>query len=69
MDQAELRETFEAYDRDHNGVIDKGEFGELCAALGAGFEQEEIDIGFSEIDSDHNGTIEFDEFAAWWTER
>ncbi len=70
MDDAiELRETFDFYDKDSNGVIDREEFGSLCEALGAGFSYDEIVIGFTEIDTDGNGTIEFDEFSEWWKSR
>ena len=68
-DVIELRETFDHYDGDSNGIIDGIEFGRLCRALGAEFTDEEIGIGFGEIDSDGNGVIDFDEFSEWWSQR
>lgn len=65
----ELRESFDHFDRDNNGHIDRSEFGELLEAMGAEMSTEEADIGFDLIDADHNGTIELEEFLQWWTER
>lgn len=68
-DRAELRETFDFFDRDHNGHIDHVEFTNLLDALGAQMSAEEAHIGFQIIDTDNNGTIEFAEFLAWWHSR
>lgn len=65
----ELRESFDHFDRDNNGKIDRGEFGQLLEALGADMSDEEADIGFDVIDSDGNRAIDFDEFCRWWSER
>lgn len=65
----ELREAFEHYDKDGNGVIDPDEFRALCRGLGAGFEDAEIEAGLRAIDTDGNGTIEFEEFVDWWKDR
>lgn len=65
----ELRENFNHFDSDHDGHIDRSEFGRLLEALGAGGSQEECDIGFEAIDRDANGTIEFREFSRWWSDR
>lgn len=68
--RAELRETFDHFDKDKNGIIDRQEFRSLLQdGLSAEMEQDEIDVGFSIIDADGNGTIEFAEFAAWWLDR
>ena len=69
MDDTELREIFDHYDRDHNGTIDHAEFAALCHALDPEMTAEIVDVGLAEVDADGNGTVEFDEFAAWWTER
>lgn len=69
MDADELREIFEFFDTDENGVIDKSEFMKLMNALGAGLSEAECETGFSVIDGDANGSIEFEEFAAWWLDR
>lgn len=66
MDSQELRELFDFFDVDQNGIIDIDEFKRLLGALGAGMSDEEAAIGFETIDADGNGTIEFDEFRNWW---
>lgn len=65
----ELRQTFDRFDRDSNGVIDYAEFCELLDALDSDMEDESRRIGFDIIDTDHGGTIDFDEFAAWWNDQ
>ncbi len=69
MDAEELYETFDHFDGDANGIIDRAEFGRLCAALGSDFTDDELAIGFGAIDTDGNGVIDFEEFAEWWTAR
>lgn len=69
MDQQELKETFQQFDRDQNGRIDLQEFRELLTALDARVDDSASQIGFESIDSDGSGTIDFDEFAAWWDDQ
>jgi Ca2+-binding EF-hand superfamily protein len=69
MDQQELRDIFDHYDRDGNGVIDRDEFAALCRALDPSVPDREVDTGLGVVDHDGNGTIEFAEFAHWWTQR
>lgn len=69
MDPEELRETFDHFDSDSNGRIDRAEFNRLLDALGAGMSPAEADTGFDAIDSDHSGAISFAEFEAWWGDR
>ena len=66
IDEEELRETFDHFDRDNNNKIDRQEFAELLDALGAGMSDEEVGVGFDVIDTNHNGQIEYTEFRAWW---
>jgi Ca2+-binding EF-hand superfamily protein len=68
-DESELRETFDHFDRDDNGKIDREEFGELLDALDADMTEEDKDVGFDIIDTNHNQQIEFGEFLAWWGEQ
>ena len=65
----ELREIFSHYDKNQNGVIERGEFATLLDALDAGMTPEEVEAGLHALDENHNGTIEFDEFVAWWADR
>ncbi|MCK5797631.1 MAG: EF-hand domain-containing protein [Deltaproteobacteria bacterium] len=70
MNPTELKETFDHFDKDGNGIIDRDEFRQLMQdGLNAEMAPEELDLGFSLIDKDGNGTIEFDEFSAWWLDR
>ena len=64
--KAELREDFEHFDRDHDGLMEYGEFMQFLEALDAGMSAEECRIGFHEIDADLDGAIEFEEFVDWW---
>ena len=65
----ELRESFDHFDTDGNGRIDRAEFGQFLEAIGAEMSSEEADIGFDIIDSDNNRAIDFEEFCRWWSER
>jgi Ca2+-binding EF-hand superfamily protein len=62
----ELREAFDHFDRDDNGVIDRAEFGDLCSHLGLEASETDIDAGFRAMDGNGNGVVEFEEFVAWW---
>jgi Ca2+-binding EF-hand superfamily protein len=65
----ELEETFEHFDEDDDGSIDREEFADVMDALGADMSPDELDVGFDIIDEDGNGEIEYDEFADWWSDR
>jgi Ca2+-binding EF-hand superfamily protein len=66
LSRAELRESFDYNDSNHDGRIDFAEFVALLDALEAGMSEEECRIGFSSIDSDESGSIGFEEFVTWW---
>jgi Ca2+-binding EF-hand superfamily protein len=66
IDEEELRETFDHFDRDNNNSIDRDEFAELLDALGADMSPDEVGVGFDVIDANHNGVISYAEFRAWW---
>ena len=65
----ELRENFDHFDRDSDGMLEREEFGELMLALDAVEPGEDATFGFGEIDTDASGVIEFDEFASWFQNR
>ena len=62
-----LREDFEYFDRNDDGLMEFPEFVRFLQALEAGMTESECRIGFGEIDTDHDGAIEFEEFLDWWT--
>jgi len=69
MEEEELRENFEHFDRNNDGKLDPSEFAGLMEALGALEPDEDASIGFGAIDTDSSGLVEFDEFARWFSQR
>jgi Ca2+-binding EF-hand superfamily protein len=65
---ADLKESFEYNDLDHDGKIKLREFMSMLESLEAGMEPDEARMGFQEIDLDNDGGIELDEFIRWWAE-
>jgi calmodulin len=65
----ELRETYDHYDANRDGLIQKAEFAELCLALDEDMPEDDIDTGFEVVDTDGNGVIDFVEFRDWWGAR
>lgn len=65
--RVELREDFEYFDEDHDGLMQFDEFTQFMDGIGAEMSGEECRIGFTEIDSNADGAIEFNEFLNWWT--
>jgi calmodulin len=63
---ARLREDFDSFDRNDDGLMEYGEFVHFLQALEAGMSESECRLGFGEIDTDHDGVIEFEEFLDWW---
>lgn len=66
---AELKETFDHYDVDKNGVIDKNEFRTLLRALDPDFSEDDVRNGLKILDANHNDVIDWDEFVGWWGSR
>lgn len=66
----EIKENFEHFDSDSNGVINFDEFSKLMKALGAPEADDDArKAGFDIVDSDNNGHIDLEEFIAWWSEK
>jgi calmodulin len=63
---ARLREDFDYYDRNQDGLMEYEEFVRFLGAVEAGMTEGECHIGFGEIDTDHDGVVEFEEFLDWW---
>ncbi len=66
LSDEELRENFEYFDKNGDGKLNRIEFGELMAALGAVEPGTEPSRGFSSIDINGSGGIDFEEFAGWF---
>ena len=64
----EIKEIFDYFDSDENGVINYSEFKKLIDALQGDMSDEDMQVGFNIIDNDHNRNIDFDEFIEWWGE-
>lgn len=67
-ERARLRESFDAFDLNHDGRLTLGEFIRFMENLDENMTAEECQIGFDEIDTNRDGAIEFEEFLAWWTQ-
>lgn len=65
----EIKETFDYFDKDKNGSIDRDEFVQLLSALGVDYEEEEINAGWDILDTNRNGLIDYDEFINWWQDQ
>ena len=63
---AEIKETFEFFDRDGNNEIDLGEFTKLLRVLSPTATREQAEKGFGFIDENNDGHIDFEEFMEWW---
>ena len=73
MDEEEkkyIKEIFDRFDENHNGVLDRKEFFKgfsgLIKTLGEGHSEDEIEKiaeeAIEKFDLNHNGEIEFEEF-------
>lgn len=68
-DLAEIREIFDHFDANGDGVIQRSEFAALLEALDANAGSEEVQAGLDALDDNRNGLIEFEEFLKWWSDR
>ena len=62
----EIRQHFDFFDDDKNGLIELSEFTQLLKVIEPTSTNEQAEKGFQIIDDDHNGVIDFDEFFSWW---
>jgi len=65
---AELRTTFNLFDKDSSGDIDKGEFEQLMNTLGLRLPPHVLDSMFEEMDLSGDGHCEFEEFVDYMIE-
>lgn len=64
---AQLRQNFDAIDRDGNGWIVLEEFVRLLQDLDPTLSRDECLLAFESTDANGDGSINFEEFIAWWT--
>jgi len=62
MEQTELRNQFDKFDRDGNGAIDREEAYELLCSTGLTPTQEQVSSIISSMDLDGDGAIQWEEF-------
>merc|ERR1712106_1088338 len=62
LHNAELKEAFDAFDKDGSGAISAEELLEVMRAMGQNPTEDEVLNMMMEADLDGNGTIEFPEF-------
>ena len=63
---ADIRESFEFFDRDNNGLIDFDEFRSLLKTVNPDASISQAAEGFSMTDTNSDGYVDLDEFIAWW---
>eukprot|EP00743_Colponemidia_sp_Colp-15_P011256 GILK01012528.1.p1 GENE.GILK01012528.1~~GILK01012528.1.p1 ORF type:complete len:1689 (-),score=369.17 GILK01012528.1:157-5121(-) len=57
-----LRRAFNAWDREHKGVISEGELKQVFRHLGRELKDEEAESLMSKVDTEHHGYINFEQF-------
>ncbi|KAF7726713.1 hypothetical protein EC973_008487 [Apophysomyces ossiformis] len=61
--EQELREAFDAFDRDGDGVINAIELRSMMQKLGDRITEEEAEQMIKDVDENNDGVVNFDEFA------
>ena len=63
--EEEIREAFQVFDKDGNGVVTPNELRNVLHHIGEKLTDEEIDEMINEADMDGDGTINYEEFVDW----
>jgi hypothetical protein len=61
-----VKKTFDKYDKDGSGAIDKEELQNLSKELGRPLTSEELDEALKDLDLNKDGVVDFNEFKRWW---
>ena len=61
-----MHDTFDRFDRDRNGTIDKSELGELLKEFGSPCDADSVASLLEALDADRSGSVSFEEFAQWY---
>lgn len=65
----ELRDAFDLYDQDHDGVISVKELHQILNRLGERCSEDDCATMIKSVDSDGDGTVSFDEFKKMMTNK
>ena len=67
--EEDIRDTFQVFDKDGNGLISAPELWQVMTILGKNFTNKEIDEMILEVDIDGDGQVNFEEFVAMMTSK
>lgn len=62
--EEQVKETFDDFDADHSGFIERKEIENVCKALGVDASKEQISLLITESDTNGDGKISYEEFKA-----
>ena len=60
--EQDLKECFEAFDKDSSGFIDEKEIKDVCKALGIEAKADEVEELMKATDTNNDGKISYEEF-------
>ncbi len=61
-----VRDIFDMFDSEMDGVIDVQDFWEMCVSIGREITRDQAKEALSKLDLNGDGVVDFDEFFAWW---
>ena len=61
-----MRITFDKFDANCDGMLDKNEFAQFCYSMGHYMEGQAFEAAWMVLDSDGNGQVSYEEFCEWW---
>eukprot|EP00760_Papus_ankaliazontas_P029082 PhM_4_TR412/c0_g1_i1/m.23521 len=62
-----IRASFDRFDTDRSGSIDRAELAECAKSLGVTLTQDGLNEALRALDTDKDGSVSFDEFRTWWS--
>ena len=68
LERQTARAVFDELDEDGSGMLDQGEFQNLCKRIGLSLNKGQAQVLFREVDKDGSGELDFDEFFQWYTD-
>jgi hypothetical protein len=64
--EEDVKPTFNMFDKDNSGNIDRAEFGEMMKQMGQELNQTQIDEAMKDLDLNGDGEIDLSEFNRWY---